>query len=278
MMLLLRTVAEAKAVPFDYPWRPSFRLVLCGLVLWGLVGCGAGIAQEETFRIQIAKAQQALAAEKYSEAIELASAAGNMAGDVPGYLQSVGETLYRAGASKRSLEYFDRVVQLQPRSAPYNWQRGLALCSVGRFEDGAEQFKTHHDVNPDDVENSAWYFLCVAKTKGTEAARETVIPSRGDGREPMMSILKMLQGKLQPEQVVQAAIDNTSEGLRRKRALFYADLYIGLYYDSLGNSAEAERYLRRSLSRGDSGYMVDSARVYLQDRFAKNENKDSKPK
>ncbi|MFK7737811.1 MAG: hypothetical protein AB8B50_17390 [Pirellulaceae bacterium] len=277
-MLISRNVAAVRADQVGNQSCLNFSLGLCGLLLWGMVGCGMGIAQEETFSRQMGQAQRALAAKEYSKAIELASAAGELAGDVPSYLQAVGETLYRAGASEKSLEYFDRVVKLQPRSAPYNWQRGLALCSVGRFEDGAEQFKTHHDVNPDDVENSAWYFLCVAKTKNVEAARKTVIPSRGDGREPMMSILKMLQGKLPPEQVVQAAIDNTSDGARRNRALFYADLYVGLYYDSLGNAGEAAKYLRRSLARGDSGYMVDSARVYLEDRFAKEDKKGSQTK
>lgn len=122
-------------------------------------------------------------------------------------------------------------------------------------------------MNPDDVENSAWYFLCIAKTKGIEAARQSVIPSRGDGRQPMMSVLKMLQGELTPAEVLQAAEAGPASGRARELAKFYADLYVGLYYDSLGQEKEAIAALRRSQSYDISGYMFSVARVYLQDRF-----------
>src|SRR5690606_38665927 len=121
--------------------------------------------------------------------------------------------------------------------------------------------------------NSAWYFLCVAKTEGIEAARKTVIPSRGDGRQPMMSILQMLQRKLEPAQVLAAAVSNTPQGPQRKRAEFYAALYVGLYYDALDEPEKAVEYLKRSLQSGDSGYMVDVARVYLADRFPSSDAK-----
>lgn len=217
--------------------------------------------------------------EKYKAAIEAASECGEILLELckdktatrvismPRMLQATGEILYRSGDSKKSLPCFDKVVQLEPLRAPLNWQRGIALCSRGDFERGAKQFETHHKVNPDDVENSAWYFLCIAKTKGIEAARKTVIPSRGDGREPMMSVLALLKEEIKPDEVMEAAIDNTSEGPSRRRAKFYADLYIGLYYDSLDKKDEAAKYLKRSLTYGDAGYMVDVARVYLNDRF-----------
>ncbi|MEM8734321.1 MAG: hypothetical protein AAGG44_08875 [Planctomycetota bacterium] len=242
---------------------------LCGfttfLIFISSVGCS--MAQEESSVALMARAQRALNQGDDAEAAKLAIQSAESAEENYSILQAAGEVLYRAGRSKESLKYFDQVVKMQPRLAPYNWQRGIALCSVERFKDGAAQFKTHHDVNPDDVENSAWYFLCVAKTEGIEAARKTVIPSRGDGREPMMSVLAMLKEELKPEEVVQAAIDKTQAGAARKRAQFYADLYVALYYDSLNQSEEARRYLERSLKYGDNGYMVDAARVYLKDRF-----------
>lgn len=231
-------------------------------------------AQDTTDREQLAKAadqlrdaQRALNAGKFDEASQQAREAAEMAQESADLLQASAEILYRSGNAKESLSLFDRVVKLTPQSAPYNWQRGIALCNCGEWEKGAAQFKTHHDVNPDDVENSAWYFLCVAKTKGLEAARKTVIPSRGDGRQPMMSVLKMLKGEIEPDAVVQAGVDNTPPGLQRARAQFYADLYVGLYYDCLDESESAQKYLQRSLTYGNSGYMVDVARVYLADRF-----------
>ena len=34
---------------------------------------------------------------------------------------------------------------------------------AGRYQDCREQFESHRTVNPDDVENAAWHFLCVAR-------------------------------------------------------------------------------------------------------------------
>lgn len=239
--------------------------LLAGL---GLVACSP--AQEGALGEAIAglrAADRLLEQRDFTAAADKAAEAAKLAQDAPGVLQRAAEILYLSGRSAESLPLFDRVIALVPEDAPHNWQRGIALCSRGKFAAGAEQFETHHSVNPDDVENSAWYFLCVAKTDGIAAARQTVIPSRGDGRQPMMSVLQMLQQKLQPEQVLQAAEENTQPGSARNRAQFYAALYVGLYYDALGDAEQAAKYLRQSLSYGDSGYMVDTARVYLADRF-----------
>ncbi|MEM7475175.1 MAG: hypothetical protein AAF483_09305, partial [Planctomycetota bacterium] len=226
--------------------------------------------EEDSYRQAVRRliqAEELFDSEKYESAITKAEEAAELANDSPGILQRSAEILYRAGASKKSVPLFDKVVKLVPASAARNWQRGIALASVGDFKSGAAQFKIHHDVNPDDVENSAWYFLCVAKSQSLEAAKKTVIPSRGDGRQPMMSVLQMLKGEIEPDEVMKAAVKNTSGGASRKRAQFYADLYIGLYYDSLNKAKLAEKYLKQSLSYGDKGYMVDVARVYLSDRF-----------
>lgn len=213
------------------------------------------------------QAQQAFRTGDYAKAIELAEQTADASRDNGGLQQAAAELLYLSGAAEKSLAPFDRAVKLMPEKAPQNWQRGIALATCGKFEAGAAQFKTHHDVNPDDVENSAWYFLCVAKTDGIDAARKTVIPSRSDPREPMMSVLAMLKNSLEPKMVLQAAIEKTEEGPRRQLAQFYAALYVGLYYDSLGNKEEAIKHLKLSLSYDTDGYMTDTARVYLQTRF-----------
>lgn len=220
------------------------------------------------------QASDLLNREQYAQAARKAAAAASLAGDSPQLLQQAAEVLYRSGASAESLPLFDRVLELLPDSADFNWQRGIALSSCGKFAEGAKQFETHHRVNPDDVENSAWYFLCIAKVQGIEAARKTVIPSRGDGRQPMMSVLKMLQQKLEPAEVLEAARANTSPGAQRQRAEFYAALYVGLYYDALGDSPQAAAYLKQSLAAGDRGYMVDAARVYLADRLTQPDSAD----
>jgi lipoprotein NlpI len=204
---------------------------------------------------------------EYAAVAEIAKRISELSPARATLLQRSAELLYLSGHAEASLPLFNRVIELTPEQAPDNWQRGIALCTCGQFEAGAEQFKTHHEVNPDDVENSAWYFLCVAKTRGLEDARATVIPSRGDGRQPMMSVLEMLQGKIAPPDVLSAAAANTRPGPARNLAVFYARLYVGLYYDSLGDSAQAIRFLKESLSYESNGYMAHTARVYLSHRF-----------
>jgi lipoprotein NlpI len=251
-------------------------VAICLISMSGVPACAQ--TQDSSLADALALLRQAdslLAQANYEQAASKAAEAAKAAKGSAMILQRAAETLYLSGHSAESLPLFDRVIELVPDQAPQNWQRGIALCSCGKFEEGAKQFKTHHDVNPDDVENSAWYFLCIAKTKDLAAARETVIPSRGDGRQPMMSVLQMLQGKLQPEDVLQAAIDNTSPGPARQRAQFYAALYVGLYYDALGDAAQAATYLKKSLTYGSSGYMADTARVYLADRLEQTSDSES---
>ena len=255
-------------VPKHAGWDELFWLLLGLLILPGISrSCCCQDRQREA-SAKLVEAEANMAKKSYSAACQAALEAVEIAPKSVPILQRSAEILYRSGQSKKSLPVFDKVVKLSPQSEAFNWQRGIALCSCGEFTKGARQFKSHHDVNPHDVENSAWYFLCVAKTKGISAARQAVIPSAGDAREPMMSVLQMLKGKLQPEQVLQAALDNTTPGAARRRARFYADLYVGLYYDSLNKPDQAKKYLKNSLSYGDSGYMVDVARVYLADRFS----------
>lgn len=249
---------------------------LCCVLLFSCHGQGqplspdeanSSAAEENSARDLLRQANRQLNDEEYRQAAALAEQAVEASPDSARVRQAAAELLFLAGNPGDSLAHFDRAIELAPEVAAHNWQRGIALCCCERFDEGAEQFKSHHDVNPDDVENSAWYFLCIAKTQDVEQARETVIPSRGDSRQPMMSVLEMLQGELRPAKVLEAAEAKTTAGPTRDRAKFFADLYVGLYYDSLGDSQKAIEYLRRSQSHGTSGYMTRAAAVYLQSRF-----------
>ena len=93
--------------------------------------------------------------------------------------------LFFEGQVAESARIFDRLVAAVPAAEPQLWQRGLALYYAGRFADGRKQFEVHRTVNPDDVENAAWHFLCVARLEGVEGARKHFIPIEGDSRVPM---------------------------------------------------------------------------------------------
>src|SRR5262245_7135390 len=96
-----------------------------------------------------------------------------------------------AGRIPESVAGFEAVIKADPASAPYLWQRGIALYYAGRFADCRDQFVSHRTVNPDDVENAAWHFLCVARADSPAAARAALLPVGPDARVPMRQVYEM---------------------------------------------------------------------------------------
>ena len=140
---------------------------------------------------------------------------------------------FSAGRVEEAAVGFDQVARARPESAPQLWQRGIALYYAGRYEDCRRQFESHLTVNPSDVENSAWHFLCVARAESPEAALDALLPVGADPRRPMPEIYEMFAGRMTPQGVLSAAGGQPS-------ARFYAHLYRGLYHEAFGR-AEAAR-------------------------------------
>ena len=177
-------------------------------------------------------------------------------------LQGRAEELFRAGKVMEAVKDFDQVNEVEPTFAPYNWQRGIALYFAGRFADGRKQFESHQTVNPHDVENAVWHFLCTAKELDVERARVRLIPIEGDDRIPMTEIHRLFAGQSTPEKVLAAVQPEgeTKELSRQQR--FYAHLYLALYFDVTGNSARVVSELKACQPLGTAGdFMADVARV-----------------
>jgi lipoprotein NlpI len=128
-----------------------------------------------------------------------------------------------------------------PAAEPELWQRGLALYYAERFDDGRKQFELHRGPNPNDVENPAWHFLCVAKLEGPQAARDALLPVGEDPRVPMQEILALFAGRGDEAAVLEAASRGDGETL--KNQLCYAHLYLGLYAEVTGNSEKAKHHI-----------------------------------
>lgn len=250
----------------------TFIAVLAGCLLSLQASCVRAQESLQNAASLLRSAGQDLASLRYDEATKKALEAAELAKESGQVQQSAAQVLFLAGKAHESLPLFDRANELLSERAPDNWQRGIALGVCGKWAEGAKQFKMHHDVNPNDVENSAWYYLCVAKSEGLPAANKTIIPSRGDSRQPMMAILQMLKGETKPEDVL-AVAQKSPEGAARKEAMFYGELYVGLYYDSIGNATEAEKHIRESLNYDQKHYMSDTSRVYLEHRFPNPDNR-----
>ena len=180
---------------------------------------------------------------------------------------------------KESIADFDHYLDLVPDAKPDHWQRGIALYYAGRYEDGAKQFELHKTVNPDDVENAAWHFLCMARWQGLDAARAQLIPVTGDARVPMAQVQQLFAGKATEQDVLTAANQTpdratkesnraVGEALRAdpvlQRQLFYAHLYLGLYEEAQNHPEKAKQHLTLATEKPIPDYMYGVAKVHLQ--------------
>jgi lipoprotein NlpI len=165
---------------------------------------------------------------------------------------------FLAGRITESVAGFDHVVKLAPEAAPQLWQRGIALYYAGRYRDCRAQFESHRTVNPNDVENPAWHFLCVARAESPEKARAALLPVGPDQRSPMREIYQMFKGTMTPDAVLKAAGGELS-------SQFFAELYVGLYYDALNDAAHAREHLAAAASprfADAGGYMYRVATLH----------------
>jgi lipoprotein NlpI len=167
---------------------------------------------------------------------------------------------FQGGRIDKSLEGFDKLAKQVPAIAPQLWQRGIALYYAGRYKDCRSQFESHRTVNPNDVENAAWHFLCVARAESPEKARSALLPVGPDSRVPMLEIYEMFRGTRRPEEVLTAAG-------KRPEAQFYARLYLGLYFEALGDESLAREHITAAASNrfaSAGGYMHGVAKVHLK--------------
>ena len=175
-----------------------------------------------------------------------------------------GVSLFFDGKPKESVAAFNKVIELKPDAAPQLWQRGLALYYAGDYQEGRKQFELHRTVNPDDVENAAWHFLCVAKAEGLEAARRAIIPIHGDTRVPMKEIYDLFAGRGSEEAVLKAAEAGDKDALEYRNQLCYAHLYLGLYHEALGHPGLAKEHLLKAAKEDEMDhYMGRTAQVHV---------------
>jgi len=176
-------------------------------------------------------------------------------------LQMRGEEHFRHARIAKSIADFDRQVELQPNRAAEHWQRGIAYYYAGEYEKGARQFELHQTVNPQDVENAIWHFLCVVRApKGSmETAQKKLIPVTRDSRIPMAQIQQLFAGTMTPEEVLRAGEEAGGT------AKFYADLYVGLYYEARRRDDESFRLVALAADNpaARKSYMGDVARVHV---------------
>ena len=191
--------------------------------------------------------------------IGVTGVAGLASAQQPRELMTRGVIAFEAGRIADSLVEFDRLAAQFPDLAPELWQRGIALYYAGRYTDCRRQFELHRTVNPNDVENAVWHFLCVARAESPAAARAALLPVGPDARVPMREVYDLFRGVAMPESVLRAAGSQPA-------AFFFANLYLGLYFEAIGEPARAAAYLKEASNDRHApagGYMHMVAKVHV---------------
>ena len=182
-----------------------------------------------------------------------------------------GAAHFKLGHLRESLADFDREIELTPGAGPAHWRRGLTLYYAEKYQDGVKQFTTSDKAEPEDVENAIWHFLCNAKVKGLEKARGEMLKVKQDQRgEYMMKIYQLFKGEAKPEDVFAVAEAGQVDDKRRQSQRFYANYYVGMYYEAVGEPAKSLEYLKKAVEKYPIGdYMMDVARVHIKLREKK---------
>ncbi len=175
-----------------------------------------------------------------------------------------GSERFKLGQVAESIADFDAYLALEPKEVPGHWKRGISYYYAGRYKDGAEQFARYEKIDTNDVENAVWRYLCMARDVGVDKARAAMLKVGKDARVPFMEIYDLYLGKRKPADVLAAAMAGKPSGDQLNERLFYAHLYLGLYYDSLGDFRQARPELAEAVEKHRiDHYMWDVGRVHL---------------
>jgi lipoprotein NlpI len=176
-----------------------------------------------------------------------------------------GMEAFRAGKVAESIKDFEAAVKLQPELKPHLWQLGISYYYAGEYEKGRRLFESHQTVNPEDVENAVWHFLCVTKVENLEAARKAFIPISDDRRIPMKEVHGLFAGKLTREDVLKAARTGNPSPSELNERLCYAYLYVALYEEATNDSQKSLEDMEKAAGEySQSFYMGDVAKIHLK--------------
>jgi lipoprotein NlpI len=200
--------------------------------------------------------------EKYAEAVADYTKCVELMPRAAEVYNARGAAQFKRGRFTESLADFDKYIELKPAEKNGHWMRGITCYYAGKFDEGKKQFEGYEKVDTNDVENAVWHFLCVARKDGVEKARAGLLKIGKDRRVPMSQVYGLFAGKLKPEDVLQAAKTPGADAELLNRQLFYAHLYLGLYYEVTGDPKNSLEHLEEAVRHRIIHYMWDVSRVH----------------
>lgn len=246
------------------------------VLIWStaiLTGWAAGITAQDAVSELL---QKTAAAESQGDSAQAAELATRVIKQDPSSVYAYylrGRAHFRLGQIPESIADFDKCLELAPEHRSQLWERGISLYYGAQFDRAAKQFVFCHMYQENDVENSIWRYLSMARTVGVQKAREEMLPVFKDSRVPMMEIYNLYRGKLKPKDVLKAAQAGAPTREVLKGRLFHAHLYLGLYYDAAGQKELAREHMSRAAGEYKMpNYVGDVARRHA--RLLQEENKE----
>lgn len=224
-------------------------------------------AENKNVRAYLLRARIHQSLEKHNQAVEDYSRVISLMSDEtpPEVYQHRGSERFKAGRIEESIADFDKYIALRPQQERSHWQRGIAYYYAGRYRDGARQFEGYQTFDDNDVENAVWRYLCQAREEGVEKARTSLLKIKNDPRVPMMTVYALFAGEAKPTDVLAAARAGNPSERELNQRLFYAHLYLGLYFEVHQDAAQARQHIEKAARDHRIGhYMWDVANVHAQ--------------
>jgi len=222
----------------------EFRLAIF-VLLWGVVFLSSVSAtRADENEMQRERLYRAISAGDHRLACDLLDDLVERSPNVASWWYLRGKQRFLNGEFAASIDDFDHYLGLEPERARSLWERGISCYFAQQYGAGAKQFVDYQKFHDQDVENSAWRFLCVAKEKGLPEAKETVLPVERDPRPGMIEILELYRGELTIDQVIEQVEASRLSGATAAGYQFYTFLYVGLYAEVTDRPDLAHKYLK----------------------------------
>ena len=175
-----------------------------------------------------------------------------------------GDLYFKFGKFKEAVADYDRFLKLEPRFTPRHWRRGIAYYYTKQFVEGQKQFEGYQTFDSNDVENAVWRYLCMARKFGPAKARNVLLKIGDDRRVPMRQIYELFAGNLKPDDVLDAARAGNPSPEKLNRQLFYAHLYLGLYFETEKKVDLARQHMFRAEEKRIGHFMWDVAHLHAE--------------
>ena len=221
------------------------------------------IALEPTAAAYVARGDCYSAGDRHDEAIADFDRALQRDAKSRAALHARGRERFKRGDVAASIADFDRVIELDPSHKDECWERGLARYFAGRFRAAQQSFEDYHQVGPEDIENGLWRLLSQAEVDGFEEAQRALYRYEPKRRPPFPLLYDLYAGKAVAATVLAHAGDGAADEADRTNRLFYAELYVGLWFAVKRDRAAATEHLAEAVARRSSDYMWYVARLEL---------------